>query len=1499
MLRKVAIVLTMVSISITYFLLFPSLSLCLLDKSVLVASSSFITSSEYSVLMEQLNVSLLKEHVVFLSNLGSRVPGYPGADEAASYIYKKFNEYGLKDVYFEEFEITVPVDYGAKIEVLDSSGNVIRTIKAYSLWPNGANPSPTPPEGLVGKIVYGKDGDFKSLNGKEINGSIVLLDFNSWWWWKNVAMLGAKAVIFIEPEETTRFEAEQKFITLPLNFPRLYVKMHEGEYLKTLADRGDIYVRVFSQMRWENVIAKNVIGLLPGQDPIVSNEEIVIAAYYDSWSPVPSVAPGATDATNVAVLLEIARIFSQFPLKRSARFVALSAHWFTLWGAREYADRHFHDLGTRIKLFISLDLATDSTDLSYYATGNLYTFAQQPIEPRYASLIGRINSYVSTLTSLSKKNYVILDGIFKNIPAFEPYPLMFDSDVMTVTCFGGGLAFHTTNSLRLTQKTPIDTWDRLNFNNLLHQSEAILFLTYAFLQDPSLSLFLPWYGASRLGPDWGFAKLTVQVSRYNFTTGWFEPFSHPNALVHVISILTPPTTAMGALGATAAQMRQPAPLINLVVKPDENGKAVIKGLKPFTTGYVYTYVIDEYGRIEYATDKGVYSAGTGGAPTAVSSDIYHIYTENVFKWSPIFRCGSIFLFNILNPYTMQFAPELGGVTSVEVLNFLSHAPLVWWGGLIQLPDVIFFVEPNVPIEIVIRGPERSLLAGFYYPVGFLVNATENSPQGAGYRIGVGETLIVVNTPYKIVKDMLLLSKHRLNILERHGVVNVRVKEFERLSHSLYALAERDLINRTFDSFYGNIMAAWSLAKSFYAALMDLQIDSINVTSFFFFVLVAFSFLLERLILHFEGRKQLLSLAAVMITTLLTFSYLHPGFSAATNTFMFLIGLLVTIVLILPLYFSIREFNAFTKQVREKLLGKHYEKAAEVSILPMLFSLGVENLKRRKIRSSLLLVLIIVITFSLVSFTSISITTFYHKIEKTPPEVAYNGILVRKMPWVALPEQIYLSLKGRYSEEALIAPRAWIYPPRQTLYLMGNVTVQAIVAMLPEESNISEINRLLLKGRWFISPYEHSIILSDRIASEAGLNVGDTIRLWGVNFTVIGIMDGSAFWDGTKGFVDLDEEPLSPINYLAIGAESIMALTVVPHIIGSDIIIIPYDLALRTFNILPMSIAIKFKEETSLLDHAEEVSLSISADTFVGIKDLNKVLVYRSLAGYVTAGFEYMIIPFVLGALIILNSMIGGVYERLREISILSATGSSPKQISLVFLTESAIYAFVGAAPGYLVGLALTFILKTFSLMPPGFYPNYSSNMVILAITLSIAMAISSTIYPSYKASKLVVPSLIRRWKVTEKPHGMEWSIHTPFVATSDEVYGLVEYLMEFFSAHAMERIGIFSAKNMRYGEKIDEKGRRIITLSAEVQLAPFDMGVIQLVEIRFCPLPQGDFYGVEIYTKRLSGFEQVWLASNPRFFDLVRKELLQWRALPTKEKSEYIKRGRALYISTG
>ena len=49
--------------------------------------------------------------------------------------------------------------------------------------------------------MYGRPSD---IEGTDINGSIVLLNLNSGDNWINMASLGAKGAIFIEPLETTR-----------------------------------------------------------------------------------------------------------------------------------------------------------------------------------------------------------------------------------------------------------------------------------------------------------------------------------------------------------------------------------------------------------------------------------------------------------------------------------------------------------------------------------------------------------------------------------------------------------------------------------------------------------------------------------------------------------------------------------------------------------------------------------------------------------------------------------------------------------------------------------------------------------------------------------------------------------------------------------------------------------------------------------------------------------------------------------------------------------------------------------------------------------------------------------------------------------------------------------------------------------------------------------------------------------------------------------------------
>ncbi|MEM2562026.1 MAG: PA domain-containing protein, partial [Candidatus Bathyarchaeia archaeon] len=183
-------------------------------------NTSFLSINEanYSGLISQVNETRLIEHIRFFSSLPSRVSGYLGFYEASSYIIQRFEESGLS-CRLQFFNVTVPIDYGGMIEILDKDYGL--TIKAYSVWPNSVNIAPID---FTGDVVYVGEGLLSNFNLMDIEGKIVLMDFNSRWFWKNAALLGAKGVIFIEPEDTTRYDAEQKFTNIPINFPRMYIK---------------------------------------------------------------------------------------------------------------------------------------------------------------------------------------------------------------------------------------------------------------------------------------------------------------------------------------------------------------------------------------------------------------------------------------------------------------------------------------------------------------------------------------------------------------------------------------------------------------------------------------------------------------------------------------------------------------------------------------------------------------------------------------------------------------------------------------------------------------------------------------------------------------------------------------------------------------------------------------------------------------------------------------------------------------------------------------------------------------------------------------------------------------------------------------------------------------------------------------------------------------------------------------------------------------------------
>jgi hypothetical protein len=156
--------------------------------------------------------------------------------------------------------------------------------------------------------------------------------------------------------------------------PSITVAGEQYNMLARLAVAGqapELRVELTTRFHQDDPNSYNVLADIPGTDPVLRDEVVLIGAHLDSWH----TSSGATDNADGAITaMEAIRILAALKVqpRRTIRVALWSGEEQGLLGARAYIARHLADQAARDKLAVYLnDDPGSGKTLGFYMEGNL------------------------------------------------------------------------------------------------------------------------------------------------------------------------------------------------------------------------------------------------------------------------------------------------------------------------------------------------------------------------------------------------------------------------------------------------------------------------------------------------------------------------------------------------------------------------------------------------------------------------------------------------------------------------------------------------------------------------------------------------------------------------------------------------------------------------------------------------------------------------------------------------------------------------------------------------------------------------------------------------------------------------------------------------------------------------------------------------------------------------------------------------------------------------
>lgn len=1098
-----------------------------------------------------------------------------------------------------------------------------------------------------------------------------------------------------------------------------------------------------------------------------------------------------------------------------------------------------------------------------------------------------------------------------------------------------GFSLLTLHDFRLLRDTPNDTFDRLRLPVIRKQLDAVTTLMSKVLANPKFA-YLAEIRRNRnafvgqvVGTAPGKPVPDLPMSGFLVSYQWTS---------NTLKIPTLQWDAGYIPGVRRTEVRE----------TDVEGRFRFEGFSKYPSQLKRAFVQSFYMEKDSGVIKAISDLGRSSSDITPFADVQT--PLNPMRSLP-FECEEVSLVGLYDP---RFLQALGEVQIIDARRN-TDAPRI--SATLHNRILAAFLEPA----------SRNYYLFRYGQIGnrlILINMPEDlkSADDRSAKLGRGFTIEdareIGPLALATARDFGQLDSKRLDDYRSAGVSSQLIDDMHddalhQLNDARQAIQQDDAVGAVRN---GN--GAWAAEALVYSASKSMANDVIRAAIFLLLLAVPFSICIERLLIASPNvYRQIAGVAAIFTVMTGALWAFHPAFKISSSPLIIILSFAIIFMSIVVIGVVYQKFDAELKKIRSGRGTSEGANFLRASVLTNAVMLGIANMRKRKIRTTLTATTIVLITFAVLVFASAS---SFRSTKSYPTGISsdHPGLLLRQRGYRPMPIDIVSEL-GVVFPKAQIVERWWntnAGEPNETNLIVSDAKqqkplgMQALLGLSPGESKLSRVAEVIGVEKFArLENGETNIIyLSTESAKQLSVKEGDTVRIGGIALEVAGIFDGADF--DRKVFM-LSGEPLTPLKYernaLDAGgkalsdnaAESITMdadtggaelSSVYQHLPASQMAIISAKVSQRLNNARLATVALRLEDQDVFVDRnnrivanesalalseaerttqriskaklvkwaADEVARRFTIVTYAGLED-GVQLISASTPTKITG--SQVAIPLLIGGLIIFNTMMGSIAERKREIHIYTSLGLAPLHVGALFVAEALTYGVIGTVFGYIIGQGVgTAMLKlgwlgTMTL-------DYSGTSAMLTIGLILLVVLLSALVPARLASKIAAPSIERSWKVPAPKNGQIMAT-LPFTINRTAAEGVVAYLAEYFEGHKEGSIGKFATDDVQAfawtGEEKESGGKPSRGVQTTVWLTPFDLGVRQHLMLLIHPGQFPDIYEVQVLLSRLSGDDGSWYRMNRSFLTELRKQFLQWRSLSPTRMREYVEASKMLFKPGG